>query len=409
MQLGTVPVLLIGLGPARFGQWSLLLAGPAYLALADIGLASAVSTECTRLWAQGATQRAARLFADSTAILLMLTSLAGATLFGVLMAIPGVLNGLRLPDHRGTFVALAALLVYTAGALVTQALEGAYRFTGRFPVGVAVTSVLRLTDFLGVAAAALAWHSLAAMALSLAVLRWSGVAMGFLLLHRIERRLWANWRWPRFQYVSGLWRPSAGFVALPLGNLLTNQGLLIVTGHALGPIAVAKLSVARTIANVIRQCSNGVQYGVLPQLTRNLAVDDTAAAAALLAKASRLLLLLTGMASLGIALGGPLAVGVWTGHRLTLGRGELVALVTTVLLDVPWQIWFLVAIAENRHARLAFVSLGASALSLLAAIFLVPSLHLYGVALSLTILDAILYFPMYRHARGRLGPKGVRV
>ena len=52
-------------------------------------------------------------------------------------------------------------------------------------------------------------------------------------------------RWASLRRLAG---PSISFMAMPIGNAINLQGMLLVVGHVLGPVAVVIFATARTVS-----------------------------------------------------------------------------------------------------------------------------------------------------------------
>jgi len=251
IQVVTVPWLVTQLGTDRYADWLVLSAVPSFLALSDLGFASAATSEMTMLVARAEKEKAQEVYGSllgltlvTCATLLCLLALLRAS--GSLHFVP--LLGLRSTSEAEAQSALTLLLFYVAVNLLAGMSRPLFQCDGRFALGVHAWTVTRVLDAVAVLLSFSLSPSLALAALLLFLTRIFSTLFLLLLGHRLTPWLSFSLRGARRETLRRLTAPALSSLGFPLGHALNSQGLLTLASHQLSGGAVLALQADHVFA-----------------------------------------------------------------------------------------------------------------------------------------------------------------
>lgn len=367
VQILQVPVYLSVLSPEVYGSFLVLIAVPTTAAMADFGLLSASSTRLLTLVARKQNDAAEELFrltfsivAAISVILLVIAAFISNSLD---LAQPGI-NA----NTARTIVFL--YVIYAVLCLHSSICEMAMRGNNAYATAWLWIAGIRIIEFVACSAVLILTSSLATAVCGLVVSRAIGLAS--LLIKAKKTVPWVSFR-PLFgksAALQGLLRPTLGSAALPVGNSLLNQGLVLAINAALGPSSVVIYTTGRTLMNTSRQITNAIANGVLPSLTQYTALGNVKKAARLLRISLLFSCCAAAAVSLLLILLGPKIVELWTLNELKLPTNLLLLLALLSLPEACWLVLSLRLLAANEHFGYATMYVG-SALAVLTIAFAV--------------------------------------
>jgi O-antigen/teichoic acid export membrane protein len=392
VQLVTVPLFLRHWGGAKYGDWVILSTIPTYFGMSDIGFGTVAGNEMTLLMARENVAEALEVFQSVWVLTTMLSSFVALVLVASIRFLP--LNGwlhlhsLSVHDARYVvlFLGLSVLL-----SMQETFFGAAFRCVGLYAYGMTAKSLVVLASFgviivpltLGVSAPGVAFTYLVANATGTGLL-W------YLLRRKVS--------WIRFGVAKARWtvicrlsKPAVSMMGLPIASLLSIQGVLLVIGHVLGPVAVVTFSTARTVSRSASQVMALINNSVWPELSTAYGAGNMALARQLHRKACQLSIFLCLCVTLLVGMIGKYVWGVWTLGKIPTDSALLDILLVQLLVSSLWYTSSVVPLAINKHERMTRVLVVSSALSLLLSWVLVrvPSLQVRGAAIGLLLGDVI--------------------
>jgi O-antigen/teichoic acid export membrane protein len=403
IQVISVPAFLKGLGAPVYGDWLVLSAIPAYLTLGDLGFASVSSSQATREAAVGAFKGAQASMRSAWLAVNLLSSVilavvGPAVLFTSVQVLP--IHTISNDDARRI---LLLLVGYTLITLQSSVVEGCFRAGGRFPAGIIIANLVRLVEFLVAALIGLWCHNPVAVAGALFGSRLLGHAVYMILLAKLVPGMTLGVRGAEMSRIRALLAPSLGFLSFPLGNALAVQGMVMVTAAELGATAVVTLNALRVMVNLLRQLGSAVYNGVLPEVTFAIGSGNSVRAGRLVHNSLVATLSIAGVCAVVLATAGDAILTIWSDGAVQASFILVLAMLATVLADLPWLAWSLPLLARNEHQVLGLLYAGSCLLAVGAATFLMPHMGLLAVPLTLFLVDAVLYVPAYRGSARVLG------
>lgn len=407
-QLVSVPLFLHCWGIELYGEWLLLSIIPAYIAMSDIGFGSIAGTEMTLLFAAGEKTKALKVF-QSTWTLISGISLLLLLSIAVVLPVVDVRHWLHIAlMTRAEVVTVVMLLaLYVLVGQQSVLLAAGFRCEGRFAVGMMWSNLARFLELLAVAGGLIVGATTVEIAAVMVGVRvCATVLMRVHLLH-LSPWLTVGSRYARFAIVRRLAGPAVAYMAFPLGNALRNQGVLMVIGIILGPVAVVLFATTRTLTNLAFQAMSIINSSVWPELSTAFGARDMEMARKLHRNSCQASFWLSLVAVAGLSFLGPRAYRLWTGASIAFDNRLFYILLMVIVVNSLWYTSSTVSLATNSHQRMAVCYLLGTAIAVGLADPLIRLLGLAGAGLSLLAIDVLMVFSVLPHSlrlvKDRLG------
>ena len=392
IQVISVPLYLKHWGIHLYGEWILLSTIPSYLGLSDIGFGSVAGNEMTMLMAKQRTEEALEVF-QSIWLLTTGASLFVATLLAVCIWFAPLDRWMHL--HSMTriearyvvlFLGLSALL-----SLQETLFQGAFRCVGRYAYGTTMKHLLMLGSFGVIIIPLILGSAPPVVAVTYLVANAAGtLVLWFLLRNKVT---WIRFgvRHARWRAVRRLALPAVSIMSVPLSNLLSLQGILVIVGHVLGPVAVVTFNTARTVSRSAAQAMQLINNAVWPEFSAAFGAENMALARKLHRRACQLSISLCLFVILIIAIFGRYVWSAWTIGKVPTDGILLDILLVQLLVSSLWYTSSVVPLSTNNHKDMAKVLLISSILSLALSwgLMRLPWLGLRGAAIGLVLGDLI--------------------
>jgi O-antigen/teichoic acid export membrane protein len=403
-QIVSVPVFLHFWGVKLYGEWLIVSAIPTYLMLSDMGFGSVAGNDMTMRVAAGDREGALETF-QSTWVLISVTSLlVEIAVLGAIWFLP-LTHWLKLSSIAGTDGRLVLSLL-SADPLFTLQMGlilSGFRSEGKYAFGVVMNNVVRV----GICTATTLAVVLGAGPMRVAVAFLSVLGAGTLVMSwlMLRKSPWLHYgfRHARFASVRRLLSPAVAFLAFPAGNALSIQGMVLVIGISLGPVAVATFSTMRTLTRFAFQIIDQIKNSVWPELSAAYGAQNWDLARRLHRTACQAALWLSLAAVVFLFVAGGHIFRLWTHGRVVLDVGTFRWLLLGIVANSFWLTSSVVTIASNTHQRVAALYLGGTAGSIVLAALLMPRFGISGAAISLLAIDIVLGWFVVRMSLAKLG------
>jgi len=192
-------------------------------------------------------------------------------------------------------------------------------------------------------------------------------------------------------------------MALPVGNALNLQGMLLVVGHVLGPVAVVIFATARTVSRTAVAFMQMISNTIWPEMSSAVGAGNMPLARLLHRRACQISI----ASGLGIvvamAVAGPWIWGRWTRHSFPTDTILLDLMLLLVIFSSLWLTSIVALTATNRQQHVALVYLAATGGSLVAAWVMAHLFGLRGVAVALIAGEAFMAVNVLRTSLRFLG------
>jgi O-antigen/teichoic acid export membrane protein len=387
-QVVSVPVFLYSWGPKLYGEWLLLSTIPWYMSLSDVGFGSVAGNEMTMRVAARDREGALRSFQSAWAIICLVSAALMLSVAAVTSTAPlGRWLNVQIIAGGELHGVLLLLTVYALGSLQSTLVASGFRCDGNYALGTLLINVFRLWEALG-STLAVAWSARpVTVAAVLAGIRWGGFCLMWIVLR--HRSPWIVWgvRHARAASVREMASPAIAFMAFPLGNAISIQGMLVVVGVVLGPLAVTAFSTMRTLSRFAFIILETIKQSIWPELSAAFGVENWTYARKLHAKACQGSLLACACAVAFLAVFGARIYRLWTHGRVGFDPLLFKALLLVVVADSLWYASSATSIACNLHQKVALAYVFGSAASIIVAYLTLPVFGLVAAALALLAVD----------------------
>ena len=366
VQLINVPVMLHYWGAHMYGEWLLISAIPAYMVLTDLGFGTAAGSDMTMRVNAGDTEGAIEIFQSITLLVLVVSLILGLSLSAAVFLLP--IHRLLHFSSMSPREAQVALLFLCLDALVTiqwGSITAAYRCAGKYLFLVLSLNLLRLIE--GMSFLVLVVWRAGPVQLSMLMLAISLVGTGWLLFMKMRLIPWlpAGVRYARWKCVRELWKPAISFMAFPTCGIVSVQGMTMIVGYALGPLAVAVFNPMRTLSRPAYMLTEAIKNSVWQELSVAYGQRNWELARKLHRTAVQASLWIALIASIALAISGARIFALWTHGKVVMDTSTFYLLLAVVFANSVWNASSAVPLAGNKHQRLAVVYLAFTSASLL--------------------------------------------
>jgi len=391
IQLVSVPLLLSYWGVGLYGEWLVLSAIPVYLSISDLGFGTGAANEMTMLVAKGNKRSALETFQSVS----VLVSTVSVTLAMVLILINEYLPWeawfqFKHLEHTDIVHTILLLGLYVLFGLQYSLLEAGFRCDGNYAKGTFFIAVLRLFEYLVMFVVVILGGGVVAAALSFLITRVIGIVGLRLLLARLSPWITYGYSHARVTTIKQLASPAISYMAFPLGNALSMQGMIIAIGAVLGPASVVIFSVIRTVSRVSLQGLTLINHSVWPELSMAFGEGDYVLVRRLHRVSFQLSFWLSNILIIILLISGNALIRIWTHGKVEIDYELFGWMMTVVFANSLWHASSVVHSAVNRHQKMAVLYLLGSGASLLLATWLLPIWGLKGAAIALLVVDCFM-------------------
>lgn len=384
-QLASLPLFLSQWDTATYGVWLMLSALPGYLSMADVGMVTAAGNRMNMAISAGNTAEANHIFHSVQVFVATVCALIAVIVIPLVWWFPWPVE--TNADQRLAMIALSVgVLVSFFGGLTEQV----FKSTQRYATGILLGNLTRLAEWFGGIAGLLVDGSFAVVAMGGLLMRVVFTLLSMRLASESSRGLSWGASKASAKAVRDLIQPAVAFMAFPLANALSFQGVTLLVGGLIGPVAVAMFNTYRTLARTAVQFTSLFSYALWPEFSRlfgtgsreelrNLAVRSAWLGAAQAIVISAALFVLA-----------PWILKLWTHDQI--GFEPVVFSVLMVYASVCgiWNVPKVLLMATNRHGSLAVWSLVAGVLCIGLAVALGSPLALLGVSSAMLISELFI-------------------
>lgn len=373
----------------RYGEWILLSTIPAYFALTDLGFSAAAQSEMTMAHARGDIQTTRTIYQSTWALMVFLSALT-LLCSGIL----AWLLGYAVDSRWSVVSALAQLrwtaflfVIYTVVSICARVVLAGFRSVNHYALG---TILYEISLFLEcgltlVFAAGGASFDLCITAGIVSRVLWTVVKDQILLRQVTGMSL--GFQEASTTQLRRMLSPALAAMATPISLALNLQGIVVVIGAVVSPVAVAVFTPVRTLSRVGLQLASTFNRATMPEVSRAASVENRHGVRRLvLATVGAALLILLPGALLFASLGHWI-VELWTHHRISPPLSLVVLLAADMFVQGCWYFLANLLLSTNEHTRMAPITLVLSVLSVAVAIPAGLLDGLRGVATAILVAD----------------------
>jgi O-antigen/teichoic acid export membrane protein len=392
IRLAEVPLLLAFWGPQLYGEWLMVAAIPAYLAMSDGGFAGAASREMAMRSGAGDRPGTLAVFQSTWALLLVVSVGLFIVSAIVVEALPlGTWLGFEEIAPASLKVVLLLLVVHVLVGLQGGLLYGGFWCSGRYPSGMTWMALTNLFEFVGLAVAVMIGGGPVEAAAGYLAGRVLGTITLWLSLRRATPWLNHDLSKASTKEIRRLALPAFTSLAFPLGNALNIQGMHLVVGLVMGPAAVAVFAPIRTLSRFALQPTAIVNSLMQPEMGTAFGKGDTVLFARLFERSCQASFWLCLVGCLVLAAVGNWLLPLWTAGKFEMHWPLFLPLLGVVAINAMWYTALMIPYSTNRHGRVAlFYSVFYGAAAFVSAYIGATIFGYVGVGIALLFVEAVM-------------------
>jgi len=382
IQIVSIPVFLYFWTLEQYGMWLVLAAIPSYFALADFGFLAVTINKMTIVTASGDSHRANILF--QTSFKLWQLVLVGVLLLSSVIALSTDYAPLDATGNKLALILLATSAIFSMSSALADAI---FRSKGEFAFGTQLGNGARIIEWLGL----LAGLAVGGTFLSAAIGQFSSCILTFLLRWKISHRRHPEINWSisaaSNQELRELFKPALAFMAFPLGNAVSIQGMTLIVGHLFGPAFLAMFNTYRTLARIQMQAVSVVGRSIWPEISHQFGAKNQKAVFSLTRHGTLISIIIALTTCIFLYAFGEFLLQLWTSGRIPFQPAIFHALLVPTLLTSFWQMTMVALSATNNHLSLSSFYLLASVASVSITAVLGNWLGVYATVAGLILFE----------------------
>lgn len=349
IQLATLPLLLTFWSVEQYGAWLILSAIPAYFAMADFGILTIASNKITAYHAKNNIKDANKIF--QTALKFCVYQI----LFGVIVAVILLLAYYFCDKPLSAALTLVFLIFSTLLAMSSGIIDSVFRANNAYAVGTLLLNIPRISEWVGLLAGAALTESFVGAAAG----QLLGRAVSSLLLAVYTAKKYKSYKWGTKEgtaaEIRDMLRPSLAYLAFPLGNSLSIQGMTIAVAIIFGPAAAAIFGAYRTASRITVQLTTIVNRAIWPELTKAWAVGDLSAVKKITKGAVQATTVAAVVCAAVLWLLGEELINKWSHGKIPYEPNLFAILLIAALASCLWQPIQIALVAANKHKNIATI------------------------------------------------------
>ncbi len=385
IQIFSLPIFLQYWTTEKYGVWLMLSAIPSYFSLADIGFVSAATNQMTILTAKNKHDESNKVFQSVlflTVIMVISIALISTVIISVIRL--EILSDL---DNR---VSLLLLIYCTLINIFNGLFDAVFRANNHYAKGTLVLNVFRFVEWMGGVIGFLITKTFVMTAMGYLIARiFSNILMLIFCKKSYPQYFWKI-NPPYQSEFKSMIMPAISFMAFPIGNAISIQGITLIVGHLFGPAFLAVFTTYRTLTRVLVQVITMISRVLSPEFSRLYGERNFLAMKRLCKIGTSVGFLFSTILSIAIYFLAPEILRIWTHGKIIFDPYLLKILLFTTALTALWQISMVILTSTNQHGRLSVYFLFGSIFSVILVNPLEPYVGTNSAAWSLLLFEIIL-------------------
>ncbi len=391
IQILSVPLFLNYWGAKLYGEWLILFAISAYFTMFDLGFTGVCEREMAILIAGGNRSEALNVFRTTTFVIFFLSvSLLVVIWFVMPQTSINTLFNLSLITNTDAAWIIMFLALHICINFFSLLIYGGLYCEGRYGLGQFQLSLIALFEFICLVGILVLGLGPLYAAVSYATARILGTFIMFCYLRHTTPWLTPGIRGVRIGIMKRLFMPSIAAMAFPLGNVFNIQGIRIVVGMILGPVAVTTLTTLRTLTRIALILLRSVNTIIQPEMGYAYGLRDMNLMRKLHRRSFQVNLWGSLIVILGLIVFGDLFLIHWTDGKVKMDFTLFALFTAASAINVLWASSLMVSFATNRHTQIAKAFFLINLSGLILAYVFGPKFGLSGVGVIILCIELFM-------------------
>lgn len=388
VQIISIPVLISAWGAEKYGLWAMLTTIPTYFALTDLGFVQAATSDMTMETARGNREKANATFQS---IWLMFLGVGGCVIFltGILLFI--------LPEYilsagnwlNGYSSIIFLIVIFSALTLISRVTVAGFRASGFYAKGTLCFDSLVFIETILMLCSAWIGGNFEVALYTLIIVRIASMIALYIILRRTVPWLYYGKDHASYAELKRLFKPAIGAMAIPVALAINIQGMVLIIGTMVSPLAVAIYTPVRTASRLLIQVIGVVNRATMPEIATSHARNDRENMARIMTINTRLMMLVLVPGGLIFAIFGSDVVSIWTRGNIVPETAFVSLMATAMVLHGLWYFYANIVMATNSHTIFSTKILLFSIVCMFISIPLTKFYEIKGAALSLILSELL--------------------
>lgn len=399
IQVLSVPIFLQSWGQELYGEWLIISAIPTYISMSDIGFTTAAANDMTMNVARGKKSAALEVFQSIWLLISSISLVIIIIAVSVVYLLP-VSDWLNLTELNQSEVkgVILLLTLYVLMGMQRNLIVAGFRCDGNYALGVTYASLLRLFEY-GILVTFVSFGASPDIAaLSFLISSMLGIFSMKITLSCKSQWLLYGYKYASLNNLKKLAKPAIASMSFPLGNAISNQGIIIAIGSTLGATNVVIFSTLRTLSRLALQVMGMIKNSVSPEISAAYASNEMTLARKLHRHACQLSLWMALLTVVILGLLGERIVTLWTRNIISFDRTLFFLMLAIVVISSFWFTSLTVLTSTNNHQKVSIYYLIATITSLILAVILLKKLGLNGAVIALIFTEILMSFYVVRNS-----------
>jgi O-antigen/teichoic acid export membrane protein len=268
-QILGLPIFLYFWSLEEYGTWLMLSAIPVYFAMSDLGMVAVAGNKMTMAIANNEITEGNRIFQSAflmTVGMILLVLIVSINV--VVICDIGLLS--KIENKIVLLLLIAASLLNILGGLI----DAIFRASGEYARGTYLVTTARLFEWFFTIFAVYLYKDIVFAAIGYLLGRLLMTIFNFFYTNNRHKHFSWSFRFAEWSLIKEMLKPSLAFMALPISNALSIQGLTLVVGTFLGPATVVYFNTYRTLSRFLIQGAFIINKPLWPEFSRLFGLGD---------------------------------------------------------------------------------------------------------------------------------------
>lgn len=351
-QIIVVPFFIFYWGAELYGEWILLSAFTAYIAISNFGLSDSAATEMTIATASKNYNKASDIFKSVWFVVSISSILLSIIFLSIIFFYFSKSDfGIYILGNNEVFYIIASLVIYLLIGLQYSLLSAVYRASGLYALNVSLLNYIRSAELIfGLFFVYIGFGPFGLILIHLFI-RLIGYIISLLIIKSKVKwlRFWSIYF--NLKLIKSLIKPSFASIGFTMGNLMINQGIIIIIGMFLGSYMVASFNIIRTLTRVMLKLSAVFINSFLPEMSTAYGAKKMHLLKFLNRRLLKISFSITFLSTIFLLIFGKIIIELWTRNQIIFDSLIINLLIIEVLFYSVWYCGSVVIISANKHFK----------------------------------------------------------
>lgn len=384
-QLLGLPIFLKFWTLEEYGIWLMISVVPVYFAMSDLGIISLAGNKMTMAMANNDVDDANKIFQSA---FLMLSCM-------VLIVLCVSVVFLYLIDY-GFFanesykLALLLLIVSCLLGLIGNLIDTVFRANNEFAISTYLLSTARLLEWVFTILAVYLYDNIVFAAIG--YLSGRVLMTIFNISYTINRHRTFKWSFEHSSWsmIKNMLKPSIAFMAIPVSNAITLQGMTLLIGGIIGPASVVVFNAYRTLSRFLLQGALVINKPLWPEFSRLYGLKDFATISKYYFNSLFATIAAMVLGFIFLFFFSESIFQIWSAGKITIDGNVYFLLVLASCTAGINQVPTTLLSATNQHIQYFLVVLGISVVGIIVAYYTIGIYDIDAIAVTLLSSEIIL-------------------